>query len=136
MSINKALISGNLTRDAELRMTPNGTQVLTFSVAVNESRLNKQTGEYKQQPNYIGCTMFGKRAEALSHHLPKGTKVTVEGHLRYSSWEKDGERRSNVGIIVDDLEFMSRREDQQGDRAQAQESVAAAPELYDEDIPF
>ena len=78
--------------------------------------------------------MFGKRAEALSSRLPKGTKVTIEGHLRYSSWEKDGERRSNVGIIVDELEFMSRREGGQDDQAQA--SASPAPAVYDEDIPF
>lgn len=134
MSINRALVSGNLTRDAELRVSSSGTQVLTFSVAVNERRQNKQTGEWEQYPNFIGCTMFGKRAEALSSRLPKGTKVTIEGHLHYSSWEKDGERRSNVGIIVDELEFMSRREGGQDDQAQA--SASPAPAVYDEDIPF
>jgi single-strand DNA-binding protein len=109
MSINRAVVSGNLTRDPELRATPGGTQVLGFGVAVNDRRRNKQTGEWEDYPNFIDCTMFGNRAEALSRILRKGMKVAIEGKLRYSSWEdkNGGGRRSKVEIIPDEVVLMS-----------------------------
>lgn len=109
MSINRVVVSGNLTRDPELRVTPGGTQVLGFGVAVNDRRRNQQTGEWEDYPNFIDCTMFGNRAEALSRILRKGMKVAIEGKLRYSSWEdKNGNgRRSKIEVIVDEIELMS-----------------------------
>lgn len=109
MSINKVVVSGNLTRDVELRVTPGGTQVLAFGVAVNDRRRNQQTGEWEDYPNFIDCTMFGNRAEALSRILRKGMKVAIEGKLRYSSWEdkNGGVRRSKVEIIPDEVVLMS-----------------------------
>ena len=108
MSINRVNISGNLTRDPELRATASGTQVLSFGVAVNDRRRNPQTGEWEDYPNFVDCTMFGTRAEAVSRYLSKGSKVAIEGKLRYSSWERDGQRRSKLEVIVDEVEFMSR----------------------------
>lgn len=109
MSINRAIVSGNLTRDPELRATPGGTQVLGFGIAVNDRRRNQQTGEWEDYPNFIDCTMFGNRAEALSRILRKGMKVAIEGKLRYSSWEdkNGGGRRSKVEIIPDEVVLMS-----------------------------
>lgn len=109
MSINRVVVSGNLTRDPELRATPGGTQVLGFGVAVNDRRRNQQTGEWEDYPNFIDCTMFGNRAEALSRILRKGMKVAIEGKLRYSSWEdkNGGGRRSKVEIIPDEVVLMS-----------------------------
>lgn len=143
MSINRVSITGNLTRDPELRVTAGGTQVLFFGVAVNDRRRNPQTGEWEDYPNFVDCTMFGTRVEAVSRFLAKGNKVAIEGKLRYSSWEKDGQRRSKLEVIVDEIEFMSQR---QGGAAPAAAPVAApapapaaAPpsvDLYDEDIPF
>ena len=107
MSINRVNITGNLTRDPELRATAGGTQVLSFGVAVNDRRRNAQTGEWEDYPNFVDCTMFGTRAEAVSRFLAKGNKVAIEGKLRYSSWERDGQRRSKLEVIVDEIEFMS-----------------------------
>ena len=109
MSINRVVVSGNLTRDPELRVTPGGTQVLGFGVAVNDRRRNQQTGKLEDYPNFIDCTMFGNRAEALSRILRKGMKVAIEGKLRYSSWEdkNGGGRRSKVEIIPDEVVLMS-----------------------------
>lgn len=109
MSINRVVVSGNLTRDPELRATPGGTQVLGFGVAVNDRRRNQRTGEWEDYPNFIDCTMFGNRAEALSRILRKGMKVAIEGKLRYSSWEdkNGGGRRSKVEIIPDEVVLMS-----------------------------
>ncbi len=161
MSINRVCISGNLTRDAELRVTASGMPVLALSVAVNDRRKNPQSGEWEDYPNFVDCTMFGTRAEKLAQYLTKGTKVAIEGKLRYSSWERDGQRRSKLEVTVDEIEFMSRQNAEQGnppyvsDRRQApahRDAVQApaavqnavnqafsqnsAAEVYDEDIPF
>ena len=110
VSINRVNISGNLTRDPELRATAGGSQVLSFGVAVNDRRRNSQTGEWEDYPNYVDCVVFGARADALSRFLSKGSKVAIEGKLRYSSWEsKDGQRRSKLEVVVDEVEFLSPR---------------------------
>ena len=109
MSINKVVISGNLTRDPELRQTANGFPVLGFGVAVNDRRKNQQTGEWEDYPNFIDCTMFGARAESVSRFLSKGSKVAIEGKLRWSQWERDGQKRSKIEVVVDEIEFMTAR---------------------------
>ena len=75
VSINRVNITGNLTRDPELRATQSGTQVLHLGVAVNDRRRNPQTGNWEDYPNFIDCVMFGTRAEAIQRYLKKGTKV-------------------------------------------------------------
>ncbi|MBP5313459.1 MAG: single-stranded DNA-binding protein [Eggerthellaceae bacterium] len=140
MSINRVVISGNLTRDAELRQTGSGMPVLGFGIAVNDRHKNTQTGQWEDYANYIDCTMFGSRAEGVARFLTKGTKVTVEGKLRWSQWEKDGQKRSKIEVIVDELDLMSNRGEGQNTNSFA--PVSAAPVLdapssvYDEDIPF
>ena len=141
MSINRVIISGNLTRDPELRSTAGGTSVLGFGVAVNDRRKNQQTGEWEDYPNFIDCTMFGARADALNKYLSKGTKVTIEGKLRWSQWERDGQKRSKLEVIVDEIEFMNSRPAASPAAAVdggQQYAVPEAPavEVADEDIPF
>ena len=116
MSINRVNISGNLTRDPELRTTTGGTAVLSFGVAVNDRRRNPQSGEWEDVPNFIDCVMFGTRGEAVSRYLTKGSKVAIEGKLRYSSWERDGQRRNKIEVIVDEIEFLSRGQQGGGPR--------------------
>ena len=144
MSINRVNITGNLTRDPELRATQSGSQVLSFGVAVNDRRRIPQTGEWEDYPNYVDCTMFGTRAEAVGRYISKGSKVAIEGKLRYSSWERDGQRRSKLEVIVDDIEFMNARPASNqaaapaADGGEPRYTVPEAPaiELADEDIPF
>ena len=142
MSINRAIISGNLTRDAELRSTASGMPVLQFGVAVNDRHKNSQTGEWEDYPNFIDCTMFGPRAEKVAQYLSKGSKVAIEGKLRWSQWEKDGEKRSKLEVIIDEIEFMSRSEAAPSENPSAYTSQAQTPPqsqqygLYDEDIAF
>ena len=109
MSINKAVVSGNLTRDPELRQTAGGFSVLGFGLAVNDRRKNPQTGEWEDYANFIDCTVFGPRAESLSKFLSKGAKVAVEGKLRWTQWERDGQKRSKIEIVVDEIDLMSSR---------------------------
>ena len=126
MSINKVIITGNLTREPELRRTQGGMAILTFGVAVNDRRRDQQTGEWADFANFVDCTMFGNRAESLSNHLSKGTKVAIEGKLRWSQWEREGQKRSKLEVIVDELEFMSSRDRQ----------LDAPADTYDDDCPF
>lgn len=148
MSINRVNITGNLTRDPELRATAGGTQMLAFGVAVNDRRKNPQTSAWEDVPNFVDCIVFGSRAEAVSRFISKGAKVAIEGKLRYSSWEtKEGQRRSKLEVIVDEIEFMSRSNGQQVTSPAAEAAKVAdtpaygmpqapEPEFYDADIPF
>ena len=147
MSINRVIISGNLTRDPELRMTSGGTQVMSFGVAVSDRKRNPDTGEWENYPNFVDCTMFGTRSEALSKILSKGMKVALEGRLRFSAWERDGQRRTKLEVVVDELELLSRN----SDKAQVQASSGSMvlhtdgsvsevqgiqPDIYDVDVSF
>ena len=117
MSINKVFISGNLTRDPEMRTTQGGTVVMGLGVAVNDRRKNPQTGQWEDVPNYVDCTMFGNRASAVSQYLAKGSKVSIEGKLRWHQWQdqQTGQNRSKLDVIVDEIELMARdRQQQQG----------------------
>ena len=166
MSINRVVISGNLTRDPELRQTASGMAILSFGVAVNDRRRNPQTGDWEDYANYIDCTLFGNRANSLSNILTKGMKVAIEGKLRWSQWERDGQKRSKIEVIVDGVDFMSSRnaggqgynqgqsygqnqaygqnygQSQSYNQAPAQSYGAPAPSIdtsssvYDDDIPF
>lgn len=141
MTINKVYLSGNLTRDAELRRTQAGTAVVNFGMAVNERRLNRHTGEYDDYANFVDCTMWGKLAEAVSGALVKGQRVTIEGRLHMSAWERDGQKRTKIEVIVENVEGLPRK-NQQGTQpqgvAQKQADFASAvyDAVYDDDIPF
>lgn len=155
MSINNVSITGNLTRDPELRSKAGGTAVMSFGIAVNDYRKNQQTGEWEDCPNFIDCIMFGARAQSVSRFLSKGSKVAIEGKLRWSQWERDGQKRSKIEVIVNDIEFMSRQQGQLGSEpvyaaaapAQSMQPMQqqfggmpapqqAAPSIYNDDIPF
>lgn len=151
MSINRVVLSGNLTRDPEVRTTQSGTSVMSLGIAVNDRRKNNQTGEWEDYANFIDCTMFGSRAQNVAQYLYKGQRVMIEGKLRYSTWERDGQRRSKIEVIIDDLDFQGTRNSSgqgsygQNDAPANNASAYSAPEtpvvdtsssVYDEDIPF
>lgn len=124
--MNRVDITGNLTRDPELKLTTKGNTILSFSVAVNERQRNA-SGEWEDYPNYVDCVMFGNRAETVSRFLAKGSKVVVEGRLHQSRWEKDGQRRSKLDVYVDNVEWMSPKK---------QAEVVYDNGLSDTPIPF
>ena len=156
MSINRVVITGNLTRDGELRRTQSGMAILALGVAVNDRRRDPQTGEWGDYANFIDCVMFGSRAEGLANYLTKGTKVAIEGKLRWSQWERDGQKRSKIEVIVDEIEFMSWRNAGQGGgyhggyqggnaggyqggnnyQPAPAPTVDTTSSVYDDDIPF
>ena len=142
MSINRVNITGNLGKDPELRTTSGGTSVLQLFVAVNDRVKDKQTGDWGDYANWVNCTLFGKRAESVSRFLSKGSKVAIEGKLRWSQWEKDGQKRSKIEVIVDEIEFLSRSDGGSGngsaydsDREQTSPRQPQAS-VYDDSIPF
>lgn len=125
MSINSVFLSGNLTRDPELRYTSSRIPVLNIGIAVNDRRKNSQTGEWEDYPNFFDCKLFGAFAETIHPMLYKGCKVCLSGKLEYSSWEKDGQRRSKIDVVIDQIEVMRKKEQQ-----------IYEEDYYDEDVPF
>lgn len=125
MSINQVCISGNLTRDAELKSAKSGMEILTFTVAVNERRKNPQ-GEWEDYANFINCTLFGKYGAAIASSMTKGTKVCVAGSLRQSIWEQDGQKRSKLEVIASDVELPPK----------SKQAVTDELSLYDSNIQF
>lgn len=111
MSINQVFLSGNLTRDPEGRETNSGVYILSFGLAVNDRRKTAK-GDWEDYPHFVDCKIFGARAEALEEYLHKGLKIAISGKLNYSAWEaEDGQKRSKLEVIVNELEFMGARED-------------------------
>ncbi|NTW28266.1 MAG: single-stranded DNA-binding protein [Coriobacteriia bacterium] len=142
MSINRVCISGNLTRDPELRSTGGGMAILQMGVAVNDRRKNAQSGEWEDFPNYVDVVVFGARGESLSRFLSKGSKVFVEGKLRWSQWtdKNSGDKRSKIEVVADDIEFMTPRGEGggSGDRGSysAPTPAPAPAPVFEDDIPF
>lgn len=137
MSINQVSITGNLTREPELRNTQSGTAVLSFGIAVNDRRkINSE--EWVDVPNFFECVTFGNRATALGDILTKGMKVSIAGKLHYSSWEKDGQKHSKVDIIANEVELMQNRKPQQQQDYQSgyQQQQQAADSYTSFDLPF
>lgn len=137
MSINRVVVSGNLTRDPELRSTGSGMSILKMGIAVNDRRKNQQTGEWEDVPNFFDVTVFGSRGESLSRFLTKGSKIAVEGKLRWRQWETpEGDKRSAVEIIADDIEFLSARNAGGGEYPAPSASPAPEAPVFEDDIPF
>ncbi len=114
MSINRVCITGNLTRDPEMMATQTGTQILRLGMAVNDRVKNQATQQWEDRPNYIDCVMFGNRAQGVAPYLHKGSKVSIEGKLRWSQWQDrdTGKNRSKIEVIVDEIELMQQSQQQ------------------------
>ncbi len=109
-NINVVVITGNLTRDPELRSTPGGTSVCKMRVAVN-SRRKDQSGNWVDKPNYFDVTVWGAQGENCASYLNKGRPVAVEGRLDWREWEdKEGGKRQNVEIIANSVQFLGSRD--------------------------
>ena len=130
--INKVILTCRLTREPDVRRTASGMAVLTLGVAFNDRRKN-QAGEWEDVGNFADATLFGTRAEAIANYLHKGSRIAIEGKLRYSSWERDGQKRSKLEIMVDELVMLDKK---QGNQQQAAQPVEVQPTYYDEAIPF
>jgi single-strand DNA-binding protein len=131
---NKVVVLGNLTRDPELRATPNGQNVASFSLAVNRSWKNAQ-GETQEAVDYFDCVAWGKAGELISQYMQKGRAILVSGRLSSRSWEQDGQKRSKVEIVVEDFNFIGEGSGRGSDSASAPaaSSAKASPAKKDND---
>jgi len=134
--MNTVSLIGRIVRDAELKFTSGGLAVMNFSLAVN-ARVKKD-GEWKDEADFFDVTMFGKYAEATAQYLTKGSQVGVVGKLKQDRWEKDGQKRSKVSVIADDLTLLGGKHDtrQEGGRGAEPLNTQDAPQPDDSDIPF
>lgn len=148
-SINRVVLVGNLTRDPELRQMPNGNSVCSLGLAVNDRIKDKSTGEWTDYANFFDIDVFGAQGENCSRFLTKGRQVAIEGKLRWRSWEKDGQKRSKVSVVADNVQFIGPREGGAGggdaasrpsapgvDYAKEGLDVAGDDYVGDSDIPF
>lgn len=107
-SVNQVTLMGNLTRDPELRQTPTGQSVCSFSLALNRA-YKAQNGEWQEATDYIDCVTWGPLAERVSQYLAKGRRALVQGRLQSRSWEQDGQKRSKVEVLANDVTFVDGR---------------------------
>ena len=105
-NLNKVFLIGNLTRDPELRYTPNGTAVVDLGMAINR-RWASQNGEKKEEVCYVDLEAWARSAEVISEYCHKGSPLFVEGRLRLNTWEgRDGQRRSKLRVVVDNFQLL------------------------------
>ncbi len=124
---NKVVLMGNLTRDPELRTTPNGQNVCGFSLAVNRSWKNA-SGEQQEAVDYIDCNIWGKPAEIINQYMKKGSGILVSGRLQQRSWEQEGQKRSKVEVVVEDFNFVGGDRDRNAGESSAPSSSSASDE--------
>ncbi len=111
-NINRVVLTGNLTRDPELRSTPSGMSVCSLRIASNTRRKNQATGEWEDKPNFFDVTVWGAQGENCARFLSKGRPVAVDGRLEWREWEtQDGNKRQSVEIVADAVQFLGGRDD-------------------------
>ena len=111
-NLNVVVITGNLTRDPELRALPSGTSVCDLRVAVNTRRKNGATGEWEDKPNFFDVKVWGAQGDNCARFLSKGRPVGVQGRLEWREWEtQDAQKRQAIDIIADSVQFLGGRED-------------------------
>ena len=162
-SFNKVILMGNLTRDPELRVTASGNSICKLSLAVNRAYSTKE-GERREEVTYVDVDSFGKQAEVISRYMRKGRPMMLEGRLRLDQWEADGQKRSKLGVVLENFQFLGGGRDSneletanspgyeqssppvrsspaEGDASDASESSTEANfsdenDTLDEDVPF
>jgi single-strand DNA-binding protein len=105
LSLNKVLLIGNLTRDPELRYTPSGQAVCHFGMAVNRM-YNDRAGQRQKETCFLRITVWGKVGENCASYLKKGRAVFVQGRLQSRSWESEGQKKSSLDVVADDVQFL------------------------------
>ena len=141
MNINKVFIAGRLTRDPELRYTPNNTAVCEIGLAVNR-KYKTPGGETKEETTFVDCTAWGRTAEVINEYVRKGDPLHVEGRIREDKWEdKDGNNRSKLKVVVESIQLLGGKPQGQRDQGRRQQQTTntgrdARPPIGEEDIPF
>jgi single-strand DNA-binding protein len=111
-NINRVVLTGNLTRDPELRSTPSGMSVCSLRIASNTRRKDNTTGEWTDKPNYFSVTVWGAQGENCARFLSKGRPVCIDGRLEWREWQgQDGNKRESIEIVADAVQFLGGRDD-------------------------
>ena len=135
-SINRVILTGNLTRDPELRNTGSGTPVCSLRVASN-TRRRDAGGEWVDKPNYFDVTVFGAQGENAARYLEKGRAVAVDGRLEWREWEdKDGTKRQAVEVVAEAVQFLGGGGGRDGAPADDRSRAPVSDRFADDDIPF
>lgn len=110
-NLNKVMLMGNLTRDPELRYTPNNTAVANLGMAINRTWFNKQTNEKQEETTFVDLEAWGRTAEVLNQYLKKGRPLYIEGRLKLDQWQdkESGGNRSKLKVVVESFEFLDSR---------------------------
>jgi single-strand DNA-binding protein len=135
-TFNKVILLGNLTRDPELRYTPQGSAVCEFALALNYQYTNKQTGQKVEEVSFIDIVAWGKTGEICAEYLKKGRQVMVEGRLKQDRWEaQDGKKMSKVRVTAENVQFVGSRPAGEGRRGRAGGKGGGAPAPEDGPSP-
>ena len=111
-NINRVILTGNLTRDPELRSLPSGMSVCSLRIASNTRRKDGQSGEWVDKANYFDVTIWGRQGENAAQYLSKGRPVAIDGRLEWREWQdKEGNNRQSVEIVADNVQFLGGREE-------------------------
>ena len=142
-NVNRVVVSGNLTRDPELRQLPGGSSVCKLRIAVNTRKKDRDTNQWNDVPNYFDVTVWGSQGENCAQFLAKGRPVGIDGRLEWREWEQEGVKRQAVEIIADNVQFLGSRDGggEGGNQfvpaaAAAAENADFTPQAADDDIPF
>ena len=128
-SFNKVMLMGNLTRDPELRFTSNGSAVASFGLAVN--RKFKHGDEWKDDVCFVDITVWGKQGENCAEYLSKGRPAFVEGYLKFSTWESEGQKKNKLEVVANTVQFLGSRNGPPGDSPPGR-----VPVSDEDDVPF
>ena len=147
-NINRVVLTGNLTRDPELRSLNSGMSVCSLRVACNTRRKDNASGEWTDKPNYFSVTVWGAQGENCARFLSKGRPVAIDGRLEWREWEKDGIKRESIDIIADSVQFLGGRDeggesngftprsDVPADTSDFVSAPVGGSSTADDDIPF
>lgn len=135
-SFNKVVLMGNMTRDPEIKYTPNGTAVCEIGLAVNDRRKGSD-GQYVDETTFVDVTCWGRTAEIVNEYLAKGSPVLIEGRLKLDQWEKDGQKRSKLRVVCENLRMLGKGDGGKGAPCNSEDepSNGGCRQLGD-DIPF
>ena len=140
-SLNKVFLMGNLTRDPELRYTPNGTAVAEFGMAVNR-KWTTPDGEQRDETTFVDVNMWARRGEVISEYFRKGDPIFIEGRLRLDQWEgRDGQKRSRMRVVAENFEFIGAKRGAGRPRTPEEEAPPSEPkaediEVSDDEVPY
>jgi single-strand DNA-binding protein len=132
-NINRVTITGNLTRDPELRTLSSGNSVCSLRVACNGRRRNPQTQQWEDVPNYFDVTVWGAQGENCNKYLAKGRGVAIDGRLQWREWGEEGAKRQAVDIVAENVQFLGGRDDAGGGNGNGFSSSVRASES---DVPI